>query len=198
MSTVRKAARGNAVFEVEAIQAREPKVVTRLVETYTEQLFRASLGLGFDQTTSRELVQNLWVTFFEAAPTFKGTAHIRTYLFGILYNKASELRRDHQRFDAPDPVEKILDERFDQKGHWIKPPVDPEAFLGGTQTLDLIRKCLDALPTAQRMAFTLKEIEDEKSPDICKILSVSVTNLGVLLYRARNRLRECVESKVSR
>ena len=30
---------------------------------------------------------------------------------------------------------------------------------------------------------------------MCKILDVTRTNLGVLLYRARNRLRECLESK---
>ncbi|PIP95766.1 MAG: RNA polymerase subunit sigma, partial [Bdellovibrio sp. CG22_combo_CG10-13_8_21_14_all_39_27] len=32
--------------------------------------------------------------------------------------------------------------------------------------------------------------------DICKILDVTTTNLGVLLYRAKNRLRECVETKI--
>ena len=31
--------------------------------------------------------------------------------------------------------------------------------------------------------------------EICKILDVSRTNLGVLLYRSRNRLRECLETK---
>ncbi len=31
--------------------------------------------------------------------------------------------------------------------------------------------------------------------EICKILEVSSTNLGVLLYRGRNRLRECLEDK---
>ena len=31
--------------------------------------------------------------------------------------------------------------------------------------------------------------------EICKILEVTRTNFGVLLYRARNRLRECLEAK---
>ena len=30
---------------------------------------------------------------------------------------------------------------------------------------------------------------------ICKILDVTHTNLGVLLYRVRNRLRECLEAR---
>ncbi len=41
----------------------------------------------------------------------------------------------------------------------------------------------------------LGEVEGLDTDEICKILEVTRTNLGVLLYRARNRLRECLESK---
>jgi len=41
----------------------------------------------------------------------------------------------------------------------------------------------------------MKEIEGLKTDEICNIMEVSVTNLGVLLHRARNRLRECLEGK---
>ena len=30
---------------------------------------------------------------------------------------------------------------------------------------------------------------------ICKILNITHTNLGVIIYRVRNRLRECLEAK---
>lgn len=180
------------------LKERDNEAVAVLVREYTEQLYRASLGLGFDQNAARELVQSVWATFFDVVPDFQGKSHVRTFIFGILYNKASEQRRDQGRFDTPDSIEDVLDQRFDAKGQWIKPPVNPEEFLAGTETLDLIEKCLEALPFTQRMAFTLKEVQEEDSPDICKILNVSITNLGVLLYRARNRLRECVEGKVTR
>ena len=45
------------------------------------------------------------------------------------------------------------------------------------------------------MAFVLREIEGLATPEICKILEVTRTNLGVMLYRVRNRLRECLEAK---
>lgn len=183
---------------IERLRAREHLAVSTLVHTYTQQLLRASLGLGFDQSTATELVQNVWVTLFDVIPGFRGDSHIRTFIFGILYNKASELRRDHKRFDSSDPVEEILDSRFDASGHWIKPPVSPEDFLKGVETLELIQKCLNTLPLNQRMAFTMKEIEEHESPEICNILGVTLTHLGVLLFRARNRLRECIEGKVSK
>jgi len=43
------------------------------------------------------------------------------------------------------------------------------------------------------MAFNLKQVEELMSKEICNILDISNTNLGVLIYRAKNKLRECVE-----
>ena len=63
--------------------------------------------------------------------------------------------------------------------------------------MDLIQRCIDALPTAQRAVFCFKEIEDKKTSEICKIMDVTVSHLGVLFYRARNELRECIEMKAS-
>ncbi len=58
-----------------------------------------------------------------------------------------------------------------------------------------IHGCLDRVPTNQRMAFVLREIEGMDAQEICNILEVTRTNLGVLLHRVRNRLRECLEAK---
>ena len=59
----------------------------------------------------------------------------------------------------------------------------------------MIEGCMELLPDAQRFAFVLREVEELSTGEICKILGVTRTNLGVMLYRARNRLRECLESK---
>ena len=77
------------------------------------------------------------------------------------------------------------------RGHrarWTRRSTLPEVRQG-------IDGCLDRVPTNQRMAFVLREIEGMDTKEICKILEVTRTNLGVLLHRVRNRLRECLEAK---
>lgn len=180
---------------LETVKRGDKGALEELVHAYTEQLFRGALGLGFAEDVARDLVQNVWVAFLNSVPRFEGRSHIRTFLFGILYNKASEMRRETTKFAATDPIDDILDKRFSDKGTWINPPVDPETFVATTQMGAFIKDCIDNLPLSQRMAFCLREIDDHGTSDICKILDVSTTNLGVLLYRARNRLRECIERK---
>ena len=41
----------------------------------------------------------------------------------------------------------------------------------------------------------MREVEEEDSTQICNVLSVSVTNLRVLLFRAKDKLRKCIEGK---
>ncbi|MBI3302262.1 MAG: hypothetical protein HYZ72_09350 [Deltaproteobacteria bacterium] len=58
-----------------------------------------------------------------------------------------------------------------------------------------LQECLDSVPLQQGVAFILREVEGFSTQEMCKILQVTRTNLGVLLYRVRNRLRECIEAK---
>lgn len=180
---------------IDQLKNRDQQAVEIVVRNYTETLYRGALGLGFDLVTAEELVQSVWVTFFDVVQNFEGRSHVRTFIFGILYNKALEMRRENKKIENTDSIEEVMETRFDSYGHWSKPPVDPEQFLVASQTMVLIQKCIDGLPINQRMAFCLKEIDGHGSSDICNILGVTVTNLGVLLYRAKNRLRECIESK---
>lgn len=179
------------------LKNRDPETVEQTVKTHTSQIYKACLGLGFNEIEADDVTQSVWLTFFDILPKFQGQSSVRTFLFGILYNKASEFRKQNKKSVATEDIEQILDNHFDERGHWIlsHSPVSPDRFLESCQTISIISKCIEKLPINQKMAFILKEIEDEITEDICKILELTVTNLGVLIFRARNQLRECIDFK---
>jgi len=180
---------------LKSLQSRENSSVEKLVKKYTKQLVNAAYGLGFNESDGAELVQSVWFTFFEKLPTFEGRSHVRTYIYGILYNKAKELKRDRHKYTSEDPFDELMADKFDNFGHWLKMPLSPEKFLASAQSLEIIEKCLEVLPLQQKMAFQCKEIEGNTSVEICKILGITSTNLGVILYRAKIKLRDCIERK---
>jgi DNA-directed RNA polymerase specialized sigma24 family protein len=47
-------------------------------------------------------------------------------------------------------------------------------------------------PKRKTWWFVLREVEGLEAIEFCKILDVSATNFGMLFYRARARLRECL------
>ena len=86
-----------------------------------------------------------------------------------------------------------MEGRFDRKGMWKSPP--QAIALYGAEIAEFLEDCQQSLSSSQRVAFVLREVEGMSTEEICNILDVSRTNLGVLLFRGRNRLRECLEAK---
>jgi len=151
--------------------------------------------LGFAEPEAEDMVQDVFRTFLERLDSFEGRSQLRTWLFGILHRKGLERRRASVLDERVDPIDEVFESRFDTKGNWTRPPDDLERLMLSKEIGELIRGCMDGLPVNQREAFVLREVEDLETNEICKILAVSVTNFGVLIYRARARLRECLETK---
>jgi RNA polymerase sigma-70 factor (ECF subfamily) len=180
---------------VARIRAGDREAIADVVKTYLPQILRAARSSGLGQQRADEVTQETFKTFVESAHRFEGRSHVRTWLFGILYRKIAEERRDLARAQRNDPIDETFDDRFDAKGRWRDAPRRPDVELESKETLRQIEECLEQAPVRQRMAFLLREVEGLSTTEICKIVGVTVTNLGVMLHRARNRLRECLETK---
>lgn len=177
------------------LRKRDPTAVQEVVSRYLPQVYRAARAAGFDQHGAEDVAQSTFATFIETVPRFEGRSHVRTWIFGILYKKIAEARRAVRRDQDVDDIDDVFDQRFDAAGGWARPPRPADADVYDAETRHQIEDCLDHVPTKQRMAFVLREVEELDSSEICNILNVSRTNLGVLLHRVRNRLRECLETK---
>jgi len=180
---------------IDGIRAGDPPTQRTVVEAYLPQILRASRAAGLDGASAEDVAQSTFLTFFEKATTFEGRSQVRTWLFGILYRKIQEARRKDWRETPTDEIEAIVDRRFDERGNWANPPQDIHKVLEGVEVREAIDGCLTGVPIQQRMAFVLREVEGLVTEEICRILDVTRTNLGVLIFRARNRLRECLEAR---
>jgi RNA polymerase sigma-70 factor (ECF subfamily) len=180
---------------LDRLRRRDPEALAEAVRDHAKPLFRAARALGFAEQEAEDLVQDVFTTFLERLDSFEGRSQLRTWLFGILHRKAMERRRAAMIDDRTDPIDEVFESRFDARGKWSNPPADLERLMLSKEIGALIRGCMNGLPVNQRQAFVLREVEGLETPDICKILDVSVTNFGVLMHRARARLRECLEGK---
>lgn len=179
----------------ERLRRRDPAALAAAVHEHARPLLRAARAMGFAGPVAEDLVQDVFTTFLERLDAFEGRSLLRTWLFGILHRKAMERRRALVRDERADSIDGVFESRFDANGMWTRPPADLERLLLSKEIGSLISACMDGLPLNQREAFVLREVEGLDSPEICKILEVSATNYGVLMHRARARLRECLEAK---
>jgi RNA polymerase sigma-70 factor (ECF subfamily) len=154
-----------------------------------------------DNDLAEDIVQDTLVAALQGARGFSGRSSLKTWLTGILKHKIVDAIRRKSR----EPTFASLDEEcqiedfdalFDDAGHWENPPADwgdPETQLSRAQFFDIMQFCLDRLPPNTARVFMMREVMELESDEICKELSITSTNLWVILYRARMALRQCLE-----
>ncbi len=180
---------------VEKLRNGDEAAVRDVVRTYLPQVLRAARGAGLSEDDARDTTQNTFITFLEKLPEFEGRSHVRTFLFGILYRKIQETYRAVKREREHDDIDDVVETRFNARGRWSTGPKAVDLDLERAEVRAEIEDCLNGVSRNQRLALLLREVQGLSTDELCKVLEVSVTNLGVLLFRARNRMRECLEGK---
>ncbi len=180
---------------VKKLRAGDSAALENVVHAYLPQILRAARGAGLDREQAEDVTQSVFLTFVESIGRFEGRSHVRTWLFGILYRKISAGWRAKRREIGLDDIDGIVESRFAPDGSWLRPPREADRETLDAEIRANLAECLEGVPERQRMAFVLREIEAMPTTEICNVMSVTDTNLGVLLYRVRNRLRECLEKR---
>lgn len=172
------------------------------VDAHGDRLFRYALSRLRDERAAEDLIQETFLAALRGRDKFKGESSELTWMTGILRNKIFEhLRRQAREVPLASSAED--DEReeslFDGTGHW-KEAVAPADWGGEPQKKAesaefslALKSCLDALTPNVARAFVLREMEGVEHRACADALGVPPGHLAVLLYRARLRLRRCLE-----
>jgi len=173
------------------------------VDEYGDDLYRYALFRVRKAETAEELVQDTFLAALKGRSSFSGRSSIKTWLFGILKHKIIDTFRKSGRernVSSLDLDEEISDESFfNNAGHWNRLlhswEEDPEALAQNREFREVLARCVDNLPERLARVFLMREIEALDREEICNVLDVTPTNLGVMLHRARIRMRSCLEAK---
>jgi RNA polymerase sigma-70 factor (ECF subfamily) len=132
---------------------------------------------------SEDVVQSTLLAGLAAAPQYRGTASLRTWLTAILRNRiVDELRTRHR-----EPLAADLD------AHLVPGPeaalADPSAEAEARQAARRMQQRLDALPASCSRAFVMRELQGRPSREITARLSLTPGQFWQCLHKVRRELR---------
>ena len=180
--------------------ALEPEI---WVDRHGDALFRYALFRLRDASLAEEMVQETFLAALQASERFGGRSSERTWLVGILKHKIVDHYRRLSRerpAEEDDYMPEAISERFDEHDYWYHElgprewGESPHAAVERSELWSVLDGCLGEIPPRHAAAFTLREIDEMPTEEICKVLGVSTTNLWVILHRARAHLRLCLET----
>ncbi len=174
-------------LEAELAALRQP-----LLRFASMQLRNAALA--------EDVVSETMLAILENPLRFQGRSTLRTYATGVLKFKVIDvLRRQGREVGIAAAEDQSLDDAidalFDASGHYTEPPgawQQPDAALHQQQFMAALQRCIEGLPPRLARVFMAREWLEQEVDEICAELGITANNCGVMLFRARMQLRECL------
>ena len=160
-----------------------------------------------DAAMAEDVVQEALVAALANAKDFSGRSALKTWVFAILRNKIVDHIRQQSRtinVSALAPDEESLDQSFEtlfkDNDHWRREerPTNwgnPEDALRQQRFWAVFDACLKHLPENTARVFMMREFLAFETTEVCQELCITTSNCNVILHRARNGVRRCLEKK---
>ncbi|OEC41320.1 RNA polymerase subunit sigma-24 [Pseudomonas sp. 1D4] len=183
------------------LRAGEPSAFRQLIAAHQSAMRAVAYAIAGPRHVE-EVVQDAWLAAVRALDGFEGRSSLKTWLLTIAANtartRASQARREVLLDDLPAPHGSLDDARFTADGHWLRPTSawhedSPEALLQADELRQCLEKTLLSLSDLQRSVLLLHEREGLAPEAICNLLEVSLSNMRVLLHRARLKVFATLE-----
>ena len=159
---------------------------------YGPKIARQALHFLSNDAEAEEVVQEVFLTLYEKAHTFRGDAALSTWLYRLTANAAlTRLRRRKRRPEVS--IDDYLPRFGDDGHHAVRPVVDWSTDLehrcATAELQRLLHEAIEALPPLDKAVVVLSDLEELPNKDIGNILGLSVPAVKARLHRARLFLR---------
>ena len=175
-------------------------------ELRQQMLKFASLQLQ-DTSLAEDAVQEAFIGALKNQQTFGRRSAFKTWVFAILKHKIIDVIRGNHRLVPSSSMQdddeqtnlEVWDQQFDERGYWHlserpTPWPQPSESAANNQFWLVFEACLEGLPGQYSRAYMMREFIGLSTAEICELLETNETSLNVLLYRARSKLRKCLQT----
>lgn len=153
----------------------------KLYVLYLNKLYTTAMHYLQSIEDSQEVTQDIFVSIYKNAHTFKGNSTVNTWIYRITINtslnylkkrnKKSFLFFENLNYEFPD---------FEHPG----------ILEENRETAKLMYKAINSLPDSQKTAFILGFIDEKPRQEIADIMEISLKAVESLLQRAKENLRK--------
>lgn len=159
---------------------RDEGAFEQLVRRHTDALYAGALRATGSPQTAQDVVQEAWLAAWAGLPGFRGQSAVRTWLVRIVMTRALNALRRPQRTVpwevVPEPATAGLEREVELR-----------------ERAAAVRRSVAALPSRQREAVVLRDLEGLSYEEVAGVLECSVASVKSALFRGRQALAVALE-----
>lgn len=153
------------------------------------KLFRLALHITLSREDAEDMVQETMIRLWRKMQSGMEVENAETLALTVCRNLSldfMERAEKHQQVSMDDTL-------LDLTSHTTAP--DPSQRMENDEQRETLQRMLDSLSERQRTAFVLRDVDGHSYREIADIMQISESNVKVNIFRARNKLRELLESR---
>ena len=174
---------------VAASKKGDQDAFAQLVQRYQRPVFNLAYRMLQHYEEATETTQDTFLAAWQGLPSFRGEARFTTWLYRIAYNcslKCLEQRKRNKALQEALQAEQILKRAdSDELADAQLEAHDHQAF---------IQEHLAKLPAKYRVVLILRHLQDMTYEEMAEILTMPIGTIKTHLFRARNLLKERLQS----
>ena len=173
---------------IHAIANGDKKAFGSLYELHKDKVYNIALSYLQNVQEAEDVTQEVFLTIFRNAASFRGEATISTWIYRITINTSLNLLKRKQRY-------KHL--KMGKEGKRSADFVHPGVLLDRKEDAKLLFAAIYVLSKNQKTAFILSFIEHLPRQEVANIMSLSLKAVEALLQRAKANLKKKLKKDLS-
>jgi RNA polymerase sigma-70 factor, ECF subfamily len=182
---------------IERVRSGDYDAFETLVEKYQGRIYRHLRKMVRDTSHVEDLLQETFLSAYKGLKGFEGSSTFSTWLFRIATNTALMFLRKN-RADTIEYNDEVRDGSetaiSPASAEFVNTPLEMLLSFEGRKVLE---KAIDELPIMYRTVLVLRDVEGFSLGEVSKIVDSSVAAVKSRLHRARNSVRESLNSYYS-
>jgi RNA polymerase sigma-70 factor (ECF subfamily) len=163
-----------------------------LVDTYQVKVYNICFSFLHNKFDAEDLTQDVFIDVLSKLHTFRGEAHLGTWIYRIAVNKSLNFLRSKKRRRWLSYLDEVLSISEDDKE-----PASNYETMEVKENAQIIKRAIDALTEKQRIAFTLNKINELTYKEVAETMNVSHSAVETYIHRARLNLRKALRKHFS-
>jgi len=177
------------------LRAGEPEAYRQLLELHSANVYNVAFKLLGDEQEAEDVLQETFLSAFEAIDGFEGRSKLSTWLYRIAYNASlMRLRKRSQMtsfsLDVPPPGADPDGDGTYVPRHLVDWSSVPDDQLLTAEAREVMDRAIAELPETLRATFILRDIQGLSGSETAEVLGISVPTVKTRLHRARLWLRD--------
>jgi RNA polymerase sigma-70 factor, ECF subfamily len=170
------------------IKAGDHAAFRTLVERYQSYAYALAMRFVWDRQEADDIVQESFIRVWDNIGSYRPENKFTTWLYAIVTRLCIDRIRSRNRWGrvlVRDPLQTEQERPADQPS--------PDERIDNEQLIERIRGLVERLPRAQRLVFTLRDLQDLTVDEVEEVTGLSATSIKANLCHARKRVREMLE-----